>query len=186
MKLIILITVSTTWFIFNTDLHNTSWCIIQCKNVHFCTGFISVTLSCILFKSQTFSLSDLDSRPLPHLPACPISVLTCPNMHLSLWTSYFRWLSLWLTAWLPAPPWFESLQFSHVGRWVAGQCHVHCSSHLNQRKIVQVDRSVLQLKLQVSRNVLNPPRYCVGKVAHSKIRPFSLGISVQQSPICTP
>ena len=36
MKLTILVTASTTWFIFHTDLHNTTWCIIQCKNVNFC------------------------------------------------------------------------------------------------------------------------------------------------------
>ena len=54
MKLTILLTASTTCFIFNTVLHNTSLCVIQCKNVNFGTGLVSVTLSCILFKIPTF------------------------------------------------------------------------------------------------------------------------------------
>lgn len=114
MKLTILVTASTTWFIFNTDLHNTSWSIIQCKNVNFCAGFVSVTLPAFFSKVQHFSLSDLDNCPLSHLPIylCEwVASSGCP----------FHWLH-------GCQLWCESL-LSHIRRWVAWQCHVHCSSH---------------------------------------------------------
>lgn len=98
-----------------------------------------------------------------NLPACPISVLTCPNVYLPLQ------LSLPLTSWLLAPP-----QLTHVRRresrctW----CHVHRSSW---RKLVKVGHSVL-LSFH----------WCpqLGRVEPSPRFPSSPpAISVQQSPI---
>lgn len=49
MKLTILVTASETWFIFSTDLHCTSCCMIQFKNTSSCFWLISF---CICFKSR--------------------------------------------------------------------------------------------------------------------------------------
>ena len=39
-----------------TDLHNTFWCIIQCKMTNFGSEFTSVTLACIHFKSPILTV----------------------------------------------------------------------------------------------------------------------------------
>lgn len=61
MKLTISWTTSLTWSIdlHTTDLHKTSWCKIQCKNTRFCSGFISATLSRILYKNSNIFLCQI-------------------------------------------------------------------------------------------------------------------------------
>lgn len=111
-------------------------------------------------------------------------LLTCPNMYLPLWTSHSQWLSLSKTAFLLAPPWCQSLQLSNV-RWVARRCHVDGSSHnKSQRKTVKVGRYVIQLKLRVSRDVLDPPRHNTSW--HVLDAPFTPDLLVQPSLISSP
>lgn len=101
-----LATTSTTWFIFNTNLHHTSWCIVKCKNVHFCSGFISVTLSSILFKSPTFFLIRFGKPSVVTLAS--LSQVSS-NFLNHAWTNHSQFLPLSLIAWQLVPPWFSSL-----------------------------------------------------------------------------
>lgn len=96
--------------------------------------FCHFTLSWFLLKSPIFTVGFGN----PFVVIRGISVITCPNMHLPLWISHCWWLSLSLTAWLPVPPWLESVRLFHVRRWEAGQYHAgHCSHPQPEKKSLQ-------------------------------------------------
>ena len=54
MKLTIFTTGSTTCFMSSTFLHNTSWCIMQCRNINSLVQLTSATWSLSLFSRPTF------------------------------------------------------------------------------------------------------------------------------------
>lgn len=84
IELTILVTSSAVWFSCSIDLHKTSWWIIQCKNISFCSEFTAVHSAVhlhSLYKSNSFLLLDWDRLQLGLRSVCPIPTQGCPNMH---------------------------------------------------------------------------------------------------------